>query len=300
MIDSIVPNFFIIGAPKCGTTALSEYLKMHSKILFSNPKEPWYFSHDLVGSSNYKSYSDYINKCYANYNIKHVAIGEGSVIYMYSDTAVSEIMSINKDAKFIVMIRQPIDMVCSLYYQLLRDGQEDSESFVTAWRLQYERSLGRSLPRLCKIQKLLQYGLMGKFSIHLSKLYNLVPKENILVIKYDNFFNNPAEGYQCVLEFLSVDNEPVGDFPVVNAAIEPKSLLLHKAINTIAYYNRRFGIDGLGVGQMLRNANSKPLYKKTLPENFILELSDYFYDDILKTANITGLDLTNWLHPINK
>jgi hypothetical protein len=34
------PNFFIVGAPKCGTTALSEYLRSHPDVFFSSPKEP--------------------------------------------------------------------------------------------------------------------------------------------------------------------------------------------------------------------------------------------------------------------
>ena len=59
-MDLLKPNFFIIGAPKCGTTSLHNYLKSHSQITMSNPKEPHYFSKDIKngGIRNIEKYAD--------------------------------------------------------------------------------------------------------------------------------------------------------------------------------------------------------------------------------------------------
>lgn len=71
-------NFFIIRAPRCGTTALSNYLNNHPNILFSKPKETNFWT----GQSIYNNYDDYIKNCFPNINKqKFQAIGEGSVSY---------------------------------------------------------------------------------------------------------------------------------------------------------------------------------------------------------------------------
>ena len=77
------PNFFIVGAPKCGTTALASYLNEHSKIFVSNPKEPHYFATDFPRYRLYDSLKQYLD-IFNDAKSENVAIGEASVFYMYS------------------------------------------------------------------------------------------------------------------------------------------------------------------------------------------------------------------------
>src|SRR6185312_16840962 len=100
------PNFFIIGAPKCGTTALSEYLRRHPNIGFSEQKEPHYFNDDFSSRHIY-SLDEYM-KCFASNSADKVAIGEASVFYLSSRSAVRNILQHMPDAKFIVMLRDPV------------------------------------------------------------------------------------------------------------------------------------------------------------------------------------------------
>ena len=69
------PNFFIIGAPKCGTTALSEYLRSHPSVLISEPKEPHYFSTDIDTRYAIRDLEGY-RACYAGASAAHQLIGE--------------------------------------------------------------------------------------------------------------------------------------------------------------------------------------------------------------------------------
>ena len=72
------PNFFIVGAPKCGTTALSHYLRQHPRIFFSLPKEPHYFATDLPRYrmvTHEPAYLEYFRGA----GPQHTAVGEGSV-----------------------------------------------------------------------------------------------------------------------------------------------------------------------------------------------------------------------------
>ena len=112
------PNFFIIGAPKCGTTALSEYLRTHPDVFFSEPKEPNYFNSDVVSKKlyYYTSLEDYLEKCFSGAE-GYKAVGEGSVRYLSSAVAVDNILKLYPNAKFIIMLRNPVDLGYSLFHQ---------------------------------------------------------------------------------------------------------------------------------------------------------------------------------------
>ncbi len=60
-------DFFIIGAPKCGTTSLVEYLSSHPDVGFSHIKEPHYFSEDFPGYREVKDYESFISTCFSQF-----------------------------------------------------------------------------------------------------------------------------------------------------------------------------------------------------------------------------------------
>src|SRR3990172_200927 len=92
-MDIRKPNFFLIGAAKCGTTALSEYLRRHPHIFFSEPKEPNYFCRDYYNRFGrlFDNDHDYLSTCFKHVQRQHKAIGEGSVLYFSSSVAPLEI-----------------------------------------------------------------------------------------------------------------------------------------------------------------------------------------------------------------
>jgi hypothetical protein len=184
------PNFFIVGAPKCGTTSLSFYLREHPNVFFSKPKEPHHFSTDLS-----KRKGDVINRerylnLFRGAN-SYKAVGEGSVWYLYSKVAVSKIIQFNPRAKFIVMIRNPVDMFRSLHSYLLTTLDEDIRDPCKAWELQKERSVGRFLPPYCRGSEYLQYGDICKLGEQIRRLFEIVPNnKNIKIIKFIDFKKN--------------------------------------------------------------------------------------------------------------
>src|SRR5271170_3647810 len=109
-----LPEFFIIGAPKCGTTSLALYLARHRQIFIPTIKEPHYFLTDLRRPgrvSNQRSYETLFKRAGAHHRIS----GEASVFYLLSRAAVPNILCFNPHAKFIVMVRSPLEMVVSLH-----------------------------------------------------------------------------------------------------------------------------------------------------------------------------------------
>lgn len=125
------PDFFIVGAAKCGTTAMYEYLKEHPEIFMpEDAKEPNYFGSDMNYKSSRLTEEQYLSLFSDAKNEKR--IGEASVWYLYSKLAASEIKEFCPSARIIIMLRNPVDMLYSLHSELFYGADEDIEDFKTA------------------------------------------------------------------------------------------------------------------------------------------------------------------------
>jgi hypothetical protein len=124
------PTFFIVGAPKSGTTALAVYLQDHPMVCFSEDKEPQYFALDLPGQRLVTDEAQYLAFFHPSETNK--IAGEASVFYLYSKVAIQNIAKFDQNAKLIVMLRNPIDIVHSFHAQLVFSGEEDERDFAEA------------------------------------------------------------------------------------------------------------------------------------------------------------------------
>jgi len=238
------PNFFIIGAPKCGTTSMARWLAEHPNIFMSPVKEPNFFNTDdrWTVTRTLRQYE----ALFRNAGPDHIAVGEASAWYLFSREAVPNILGYCEDPRFLVMVRNPIEMAYSLHQQELYSGNEHIKDFQTAWALQSERAQGREISRFCVEPKRLLYGPVCKLEEQLERLYTLVPKEKVLVIVLDDVKMNPRREYLKVLEFLGVPDDGRTNFPVYNPAKEHRSLFMGRIIafvgRTVGAWKRSLGI----------------------------------------------------------
>ena len=136
------PNFFIIGSPKCGTTAMSDYLTEHPEVYFSPVKEPNYYNAHFYNYSY--SFEEYL-KLFINVDLnRHKAIGEGSTLYLYSKQCISSIIKHNPASKFIVMLIDPVSAAVSIYNQSFKSiddkRREKFRTFDQMWKkLEYRK-----------------------------------------------------------------------------------------------------------------------------------------------------------------
>lgn len=225
------PNFFIIGAPKCGTTALYTYLSEHPNVFMPRVKEPHYFASDFPAHQIVSTPSQY-SALFEGANESHVAIGEASVFYMYSQVALPRIREEFPDAKILVMYRDPVDLAYSMHSQLLYGFEEDEPSFEVAWNLQEQRALGQSLPRGVRTPQLLQYRSLASVGEQIARVQSIISPELLKVISLDEFSSSPETCYADVLEFLGLPHDGRVDFRKVNANKKHRSKLLAQlAIN---------------------------------------------------------------------
>ena len=193
-----LPNFFIAGAPRCGTTALSEYLRRHPQVFMTIPKEPNYFAADLPGlrfADTPEQYADLFRKVGSH----HLAIGEASVWYLYSKVALDRIRQEIPHARIIVSLRNPIDFVRSLHARLLYSHNEDRANLAEAWAMQDTRREGRELPRSVQTPELLQYREIAMFGRQISRLFDAFPREQVRVVLLEEWRDDPRGTYLSLL-----------------------------------------------------------------------------------------------------
>ena len=154
-------DFFIAGSPKCGTTALFEYLAAHPSVFMPPCKEPNFFCADIDTGSR-SSLSAYRTLFAAA--PPHTLTGEASALYLYSEVAIPSIMAHNPSAKIIVMLRHPVEAARSLYGALRSHGHENAADFERAWGLQATRRNGKGLPPGWPDPKTLQYGAIYRYA----------------------------------------------------------------------------------------------------------------------------------------
>src|SRR6185295_10222300 len=112
------PTFLIAGAPKCGTTALYEYLQTHPQVFLSDPKEPHFYANDLGAHRTIVTRGQY-EKLFSAAGPQHLAIGEASAWYLHSAVALPAVARELPDAKLIVMLRNPVELIRSLHSDLV-------------------------------------------------------------------------------------------------------------------------------------------------------------------------------------
>ena len=298
-----VPNFFIVGAPKSGTTALSVFLSEHPQIFFSDPKEPEYFAKDLKKPQNWlcgKDFNEY-QKLFESANEKHLVVGEGSVMYMFSKTAIREIYNFNPEAKLIIIVRNPLDLAYSFHEHLRFDFEEDQGDFAKAWALQEKRKKGLNLPKNIRNPSYLQYGEVAMLGNQVEKVFNIFPSNQIKIIVYDDFIKSNRKEYLKVLKFLGVQDDKRKEFNRYNERLNHKwrglSVFRRKLPKGMQNFIRVLNenLTKLPYGERIGFTNRTKINRKPLPQSLKREMSDFFRDDVKKLSKIINRDLNYWL-----
>jgi hypothetical protein len=205
-----LPGFAaIVGAPRCGTTSLSRFLKAHPDVCFARPKEPHYFTlHDFAatgdGELRQRVADEYLDRFFGDCLDGAALLAEGSVSYLYAAERMAAILRIWPDAKFIISLRDPLQLLPSIHQRLLYQGDETVRDFDKAWRLTKDRAQGRKIPRTCLDPRLLRYDEVAMLGKHVQAFFDAVGRERCLVILYDDIAADSNAVFARLLEFLNL------------------------------------------------------------------------------------------------
>ncbi len=300
------PNFFIVGAAKCGTTALYTYLCRHPEVFMPlYVKEPHYFASDLHWNkkavqlhkwiTNKREYLD----LFAQAN-EAIAVGEASVFYLYSETAASEIYRFNPLAKIIIMLRQPVDMIYSLHQQRIYNMVEDTIDFAQSLEIEKnQRDNGVKVsPEVVKVASYWDIALYYK---QVNRFLSIFPREQIHIILFDEFKNDTSQIIRKTLEFLNVDETFQTEFTVMNKnkllrshfaqkLILARPFLIIKPLHAIMPKWMRHHL-----AMLLINLNIKEIERPPLDPELRENLITFFKEDILELSALIDIDLSMWL-----
>jgi Sulfotransferase domain len=297
------PNFFIVGAPKCGTTALYRYLSAHPNIFMPTVKEPHFFATDLGTYPFIKTWEEY-TRLFSESTDEHLRVGEASVYYLRSNTAIANIHEFNPDARIIAMFRNPVDMVHSFHSQLLYVSEETEGDFETAWRLQERRSRGLDLPPKSRGSFLLQYAELGRFGTQTERLLSIFPGSQVKLILYDDFTASPQRVHEEVLEFLQLPRDYRTQFPRVNEGKRARVAWLQRfsrkppAVLHSAFRNLK---QAVGEGRLsalkkkVVTLNTVKAPRPSLSPEFRAELVEAFRPEVALLSRILNRDLSHWV-----
>jgi sulfotransferase family protein len=292
------PDFFIAGAPKCGTTSLWNYLRAHPAVFMPANKEPNYFCSDLPADLRVGTLAEY--EALFSTAPPHALMGEASVFYLYSKVAISQIMAHNANAKIIVMLRNPVEATRSMHAFRWNNRLEDVSDFERAWRLQAARLEGLHLPPRWPYPVLLQYGAQNSYAPQVRRLLAQVPRKQCLFLLFEEFFADPSRQFARVLEFLGLPPDPARTaFPVVNQTVGLRSLRLHRLLRqpppALMALRRAAHAFGFHPARALQSLNRVAGERPPLREAFRAELEEYFSVDVAELEQLLGREL--WSSP---
>jgi hypothetical protein len=299
-----------VGHAKSGTTALYAMLRRHAQIFMPDAKEPWFFADELAVRTpprpegtprtldEYKSWFDGARP--------GQRVGEASALYLWSHTAASRIAEVRPDARIVAILREPASFLRSLHLQFIQTYIETENDFGKAIALEQARREGREVPRYTYWPQTLLYSEHVRYVEQLRRYHEVFPREQVLVLIYDDFLADNEATVRQVLRFLEVDDGGSIDPLQVNPTVRARSQRINELVHAVAvgrgpvslavkagvkaFTPRRLRRDALGAVRRRIYADPGPP-----DERVMLELRLRFKSEVVALSDYLGRDLvTLW------
>jgi hypothetical protein len=234
-----VPDFFIVGHPKSGTTALYEMLRQHPQIFMPELKEPWFFAserHTRPDSPASGALPDTLEEYLALFEAAtpDQRVGEASARYLWSRTAASAIAQVQPAARIIAILREPASFLRSLHLQMVSQHQETEKDLRRAVGLEEARRQGRYVSRSPSYwPQVLMYSDYVRYVEQLRRYDELFGAEQVLVLIYDDFRLDNEATVRTVLSFLGVDDTHPVQTLEANPTVRVRSLRFNNLMRAV-------------------------------------------------------------------
>ena len=279
------PDFFIVGAPRCGTASMYAYLKQHPEVWVSILKEPHFFGSDLSPLPYAVRDEQLYLELFAGAAGRPRA-GEASVWYLSSEKAPFEIRAFAPEARIIVMLREPAQMAHSLYSLYTRTGNEDLPTFGEALAAEPERRRGGRIPSGAYFPEGLLYTDAARYAAKVERYFAVFGRENVLAIVFDDFVCDTAGVYRRTLEFLGVEPRFEAELDPRRARERVRMLAVGQLRRASPEVKRRLQLEGM---KQHESASGRPL-----PSELAARLRQLFAEDVSRLGALLGRDLGAW------
>ena len=301
------PDFFLIGQPKSGTTALYEMLGSHPEIFMPANKEPWFFADELHertpprSAGTPKTLEEYLEL------FRPAApgqlTGEASALYLWSRSAAGRIAEVAPGARMIAVLRDPANLLRSLHLQFVKSYIETETDLRRALALEDARRSGRAIPRNTYWPKTLLYSDHVRYVEQLQRYEALFGRDQMLVLIYDDFRRDNEGHVRQVLRFLQADATASVQVVEANPSVAVRSGRLHQLVHAVSVGTGPVSRAVKGTiktlsPQALRRdvlsaAQSKAIYSSPPPadEALMRELRERYRDEVVALSEYLDRDL---------
>jgi hypothetical protein len=234
----VIPDFFVVGHPKCGTTALHQMLNLQPEIFVPESKEPWFFAEELHWRTpprpegtprTLPQYAEWFAAAGPDQKV-----GDATAYYLWSRTAATNIATVNPAARIVAILREPATFLRSLHLQLLEVYTEVEPDFERAMELEAERRGGRSVPRHTYFPQMLLYSEFVRYAEQLQRFYAEFPADQVKVLIYDDFRADNDGTLREVCRFLGVEDYRPGVTVEANPTVRPRSQRFNELVHAVS------------------------------------------------------------------
>ena len=288
------PDFFLVGAPKCGTTALYEMIGAHPEIFVSPIKEPDFFASDIrkavfggrvsAGSkdpaseeggevSDWSQYLDLFRGAAPSQRL-----GEGSVCYLASRVAAAAILERCPEARILMVLRDPADRLFSHYAAAIA---------ARSTRATFPEWLSAAVASEKKDHAPVGPVVAGRYGANLQRYLAVFPASRIHIVWHEDFVADPAATLRRIFEFLGVDETRQVPVNIRRNETRARSGRLLRGAATLA----NLLTDGLADRINLSSKLPSTLRPSSADRALAIRL---YEDDIRVLSGLTGRDLGHW------
>ncbi|MFI5218018.1 MAG: sulfotransferase domain-containing protein [Bacteroidia bacterium] len=310
------PNFFVVGAAKCGTTALYHFLSRHPEVYMSPIKEPNHFCTDikpeeftreyqlhearknldlnkyLAGPMTEKHFDYFVIKL-GQYELlfKNVtsekAIGEISNSYLFSKVAAINIKNKVPEAKIVIILRNPVDRIFSHYLANLRDGKT-FRPFMEEIQLDFNKSNKGWWKSHC-------YFEMGLYFEQVKRYVDIFGTEQVKVLWYEDLKNDFTSLVENLFSFLDVSsNLRLTSDEKYNVSMEPRNKRFIYYISKLGIKKPLFNLIPASYKTRIKNSFFKKQFSFEMNADERQYLSSFYEKDVQNLGRLLQKDLSHW------
>ncbi|HUA12652.1 MAG TPA: sulfotransferase [Solirubrobacteraceae bacterium] len=311
-----IPEFFIVGHFKSGTTALYESLRRHPQIFMPYPKELWYFSPELrsrfrrPNAKRPDTWDGYLALFESAAADQH--LGECSPSYLLSEQAAQRIAEKRPDAKIIAIFREPASFVRSFHLQLTRNHFEDELDLRRALEKEPARRRGEQIPPRCGRPHELLYADHVRYTDQLRRFHDAFGREQVLTLIYEDYRRDNHATLRSVHEFLGTDPDTI-ETVETQPSRRVRSQRLHDLMSDVSVGRTpmtrlaRSAVKALTPQRLRRStmqtARRNLIYAPTEQANpqLMADLRERFRPEVEEFGRYLGRDLTReWGAPVSR
>ncbi len=309
-----LPDFFIVGHAKCGTTALYETLRVHPEIYMPAVKEPQFFARNpqtpegggaaktFEQTGRHRETLEQYMSLFAAAAPEELA-GEASTFYLWSHVAPARIAELRPDAQIIAILREPASFLHSLHLQMLQNRSETEKDLRKAIALEEARRRGEQIPDDAHWPEALMYSQRVRYVEQLRRYHSAFAPDQMLVLIYDDFRRDNEATVKRVLRFLGVDDTFSLEPRRANPTVAVRSEHMRSAVRAVQLGSGPVSRTARGAllavtSSRMRRRVLYPLRKRVLysappplDADFMLELRHRFKGEVVALSQYLDRDL---------